>query len=384
MAAGQEAGGAMGDRRDGLGVGLIGAGYMGKCHALAWNVVAPVFGDVARPRLELVCELTAELAAERARALGFARATDDWRALVADPAVDVVSITTPNAFHPDMAIAALAAGKHVWCEKPMAPALAQAEAMAAAARASGRIAVLGYNYIQNPVFRQIVALVGEGAIGRPVQVRVEMDEDFMADPAAPFSWKSAAQSGYGALDDFAVHPLSMVQQLFGIPLRVFCDMARPHATRRDGAGERAVETHDMANILMHLPDGVQGSILVNRAAWGRKGRIALQVFGTAGSILYDQERMNEVELYQATGDPARQGHTRILAGPAHPPYGRFVPAPVHGLGFNDLKVIECRELIARIAGEPSRCVGFEEGLALERCVHAAARSFAEGRWVEVG
>ena len=109
-----------------LGVGLIGTGYMGKCHALAWNAVKPVFGDVARPRLELLCETSEAYASARTEEFGFARSTSDWRALVSDPAIDVVSITTPNAFHAEMAIAALKAGKHVWCEKPMAPALAVA------------------------------------------------------------------------------------------------------------------------------------------------------------------------------------------------------------------------------------------------------------------
>ena len=134
-----------------LGIGLIGTGYMGKCHALAWNAVAAVFGDVERPRLAVLAEASQDLAERKAQELGFARATGDWRSLVADPAVDVVSITTPNAFHPEMAIAALEAGKHVWCEKPMATTLADAERMLAAARASAKVAALGYNYIQNPI-----------------------------------------------------------------------------------------------------------------------------------------------------------------------------------------------------------------------------------------
>jgi len=368
-----------------IGVGLIGTGYMGKCHALAWTSVRTVFGDVARPRLEVLCEVSEDLARDRAQALGFAWATADWRALIVDPAVDVVSITTPNAFHPEMAIAALEAGKHVWCEKPMAPALADAQAMRAAARASGRVAVLGYNYIQNPAFRHIEALISQGAIGTPVQLRAEMDEDFMADAAAPFSWKSAAPSGYGALDDFAVHPLSLIQRLFGRVERVFCDMAKPYATRSDETGApRAVETHDMANLLLRLEGGVQASLLVNRAAWGRKGRIALQIFGSKGSILYDQERMNEIEIYRADGAESGQGYTRILTGPAHEPYDAFLPAPGHGLGFNDLKVIECRELLRAIDGAPARVVTFDDGLEIERAVHAAARSFEAGRWEDVG
>src|SRR5437868_5701151 len=143
-----------------IGVGLIGTGFMGKCHALAWNAVAPVFGDVERPRLAILAEAGEDLAQRKAAEFGFARATSDWRSLVTDPAVDVVSITTPNQFHAEMAIAALEAGKHVWCEKPMATSLADAQAMQAAWKASGRQAVLGYNYVQNPVMRLIRRLVG--------------------------------------------------------------------------------------------------------------------------------------------------------------------------------------------------------------------------------
>jgi predicted dehydrogenase len=367
-----------------LGIGLIGTGYMGKCHALAWNNVSAVFGDVERPRLVHLAEVDGTLAAARAREFGFAKATADWRDLLADPEVDVISVTTPNQFHAEMAIAALEAGKHVWCEKPMAPALADAGRMLDAQRASGKVAVMGYNYIQNPVIRHIRALIGEGAIGAVNHVRIEMDEDFMADPEALFYWKSEASSGYGALDDFAVHPLSLLWSLFGHVEAVIAALARPYADRptKEG-GRRAVENHDVASVLMRLPGGISGVLMANRAAWGRKGRIALQVYGSKGSILFDQERMNEFQLYTTGARATEQGFSTILSAPHHKPYDRFIPAPGHGLGFNDLKVVECRELIAAIAGEPSNSIGFEDGLRIERSVHAMAQSFREGRWMEI-
>ncbi len=366
------------------GVGLIGTGFMGKCHALAWNSVRTVFGDVAPVRLVHLGEANADLATRRAQEFGFEKGSGDWRAVVADPEVEVVSLTTPNQFHPEMAIAILEAGKHLWCEKPMAPSFAEAEAMLAAARKSGKVAVLGYNYIQSPAIRQIRTLLSENAIGDVNHLRIEMDEDFMADADTAFGWKHAAISGYGALDDFAVHPLSLVQTLFGRVSRVMCDMARPYANRRvDGGGRRAVETYDIASVLMHLENGVSGTLLVNRSAWGRKGRIAVQIFGSKGSILFDQERFNEFQLYVTSDRPTEQGYRTILAAPVHSPYDRFVPAPGHGLGFNDLKTIECHELLARIAGKPANVIEFDEGLEIERTVHAMARSFEEGRWVAV-
>jgi len=367
-----------------LGVGLIGTGYMGKCHALAWNAVASVFGDLPRPRLVMLAETSQDLAERKAQELGYERATGDWRRLVNDPAIDVVSITTPNAFHPDMAIAALEAGKHVWCEKPMATRLEDAERMLAAARASGKIAALGYNYIQNPVMRLIRRILDEGRIGGVNHVRIEMDEDFMADPEDLFSWKSEASSGHGALDDFAVHPLSLLWVLLGGVRRVCGHMMKPYADRPvQGGGRRAVETYDIATVLLELESGASGLLAVNRSAWGRKGRIALQIFGSKGTIVFDQERMNEVQLYAADGETETQGFRTILAGPRHPPYDRFIPAPGHGLGFNDLKVIECRELMRRIAGEKAHLIEFEDGIRIERTVDAMARSAHEGRWVEV-
>ncbi|RWB29407.1 MAG: Gfo/Idh/MocA family oxidoreductase [Mesorhizobium sp.] len=367
-----------------VGVGLIGTGFMGKCHAIAWNAVGTVFPDVAKPRLVHLGEVNKDLAKRRASEFGFAKASGDWRAVVDDPDVDIVSLTTPNQFHPEMAIAILEAGKHLWCEKPMAPSFAEAQAMAAAAQKAGKVAALGYNYIQNPAIRHIGALLDEKIIGEVNHLRIEMDEDFMADPEAPFFWKHEAASGYGALDDFAVHPLSLVAVLFGRVARVMCDMAKPYADRQVASGgRREVETYDIASVLMHLENGIAGTLLVNRSAWGRKGRIAIQIFGSKGSILYDQERMNEFQLYLTSDRPTEQGYRTILVAPHHKPYDAFLPAPGHGLGFNDLKIIECRELLTRLAGKPARIIDFDEGLEIERTVHAMARSFEEQRWVDV-
>jgi predicted dehydrogenase len=366
-----------------IGVGLIGTGYMGKCHALAWTGVKAVFGDTPDVRREMLCEVTEELARKRAAEFGFARATADWRAVIADPAVAVVSITTPNALHAEMAIAALEAGKHVWCEKPMAPQFADAERMAAAARRSGKVAILGYNYIQSPAIRYVRRLLDEGAIGAVNHLRIEMDEDYLADPDAPHSWRSEASAGYGALDDFAVHPLSLIATLFGRPTSVFGEMSKPYPDRPHGGGRRAVETADVATALLRLPGGIAGAIHVDRCAWGRKGRLQLQIFGARGTIAFDQERFNEVQVYIAEGRAADQGFRTILMGPAHPPYDRFIVAPGHQMGFNDLKIVECRALLGRIAGEAAVGIDFDEGLAIERAVHAVARASREGRWVEV-
>jgi predicted dehydrogenase len=367
-----------------IGVGLIGTGYMGKCHALAWNAVKPVFGDGPTPELLHLGEATADLASRRAEEFGFARSTGNWREVIANPEVEVVSITTPNAFHAEMAIAALEAGKHVWCEKPMAVSFADAERMALAAQRSGKVAALGYNYIQNPMMRHIRTLLGEGAIGTVNHIRFEMDEDFMADPEALFYWKSEASSGYGALDDFGVHPLSLIQYLFGDVSYVMAQLGKPFSDRPTaGGGRREVETFDIANILFELGEGISGVMALNRSAWGRKGRIAMQIFGSKGTIAFDQERFNEFQLYTVGDRTTEQGFRTVLAAPRHAPYDRFIPAPGHGLGFNDLKIIEAHELLKAIRGEAAQLVDFGAGLRIERTVHAMAQSHRERRWVEV-
>ena len=193
-----------------LGVGLIGTGFMGKCHALAWNSVRAVFGDVPAVQLVHLGETNTDLADTHAPMSSVSRKP---RATGARSSTTRRSMSSPSprptSFIPKWRLRRLKAGKHVWCEKPMAPAFTDAEAMLAAARQSGKVAALGYNYIQSPAIRHIRKLLAEKIIGDVNHLRIEMDEDFMADPDALFYWKHEATSGYGALDDFAVHPLSL-------------------------------------------------------------------------------------------------------------------------------------------------------------------------------
>jgi predicted dehydrogenase len=360
---------------------------MGKCHALAYGAVTAVFGDVARPRLELLCETPADKARTLAAQFGFARATDDWRALVADPAVDIVCITTPNKLHREIALAALAAGKHVHCEKPMALTLDEARDMrdAAAAR-PGQRTIVGYNYIRNPAFAHAVRLVAGGAIGRIVHFRGFVDEDYQADPDLPWSWRATlAEAGLGALGDLCCHLISLAVQVCGPVDSVSGDIRTVHATRPvpGGAERRPVENDDIATALVRFAGGVSGVIGASRSAWGRKSHIGFEVHGTTGMIRYDQERMNELQLYVNEGDPATQGFRTILTGPAHPPYGEYCPAPGHQLGFNDLKVMEVRELLLAIAGGRAAYPSFDDAWGIEQVIHAVARSSAAGgTWVK--
>jgi predicted dehydrogenase len=374
------------DERMTLGIGLIGTGFIGKAHALAWRQARAVMGDLPEVRLELLCDVPQERAAAMAGQFGFARATAEWRDLVSDPAVDIVSITTPNGLHREMAEAALSAGKHVWCEKPMALTLADAEAMtAAAAAAAGRVTLVGYNYIRNPAFRHAQKLVAEGRIGRPVHFRGWVDEDYQADPDLPWTWRARrAEAGLGALGDLGCHLVSMMEGLMGPVAALVADTQVVHETRPlPGGGRAAVENEDTATALLRFASGAAGSLSTSRSAWGRKNRLDWEVHGTNGMIAFAQERMNELQLYVNEGPVAEQGFRTILTGPAHPPFGQFVPAPGHQLGFLDLKTIEAADLLRAIAGGPAAEPDFAAALGFERVIHAIDASARQGGWVDL-
>ena len=348
---------------------------MGKAHALAYGAVRAVFGDVPAPRLEMLCDTPAVRAREMATQFGFSRATDDWRILVADPAVDVVSITAPNNLHHQIALAAARAHKHIYCEKPLALTLKQAAEMTLVAAEAGIKTMVGYNYIKNPAFSHAQKLVGEGAIGDIVHFRGWVDEDYQADPDQPWTWRARiSEAGLGALGDLGCHLVSMAVGLVGPIESLIADMQTVHQTRAlaDGSAQAPVENEDIATALVHFKNGVRGSLSASRVAWGRKNRLTWELHGSTGMICFDQERMNELRLYQNTGPAAEQGFKTILTGPEHAPYGAFCPAPGHQLGVNDLKVIELGAFLRHIDGGAPSQPDFSAALEIEKVIHAIA------------
>ncbi len=360
-----------------IGIGLIGTGFMGKCHALAYGSVKAVFGDVPTPRLELLCDVPGDKAADFAEQFGFSRSTDDWQELVRDPAVDIVCITTPNKVHKEMALAAIAAGKHVHLEKPMALTLEDARQMVKAAEAAGVKTITGYNYLHNPAISHARHLIESGAIGRVVHFRGAIDEDYQANPDLAWTWRAMrSEAGLGALGDLGCHLVSLATTLMGPIESLIADLQTVHKDRPvDETGERKpVENEDVASALVTFAGGVQGILTTSRSAWGRKSYIGFEVHGTEGMIVFDQERMNELRLYQNRGDMAEQGFKTILTGPAHVPYGQFCPAAGHQLGFNDIKVIEVHEFLTAISENRSAYPAFRDALRFEEVIHAIAEA----------
>lgn len=364
-----------------LGIGLIGTGFMGKTHARAFGALQAVFGNsmghAPAPRLELLCDTPLGTARNMADQFGFARATDDWEKLINDPRVDVVSITTPNHLHYEMFLAAVAAGKHVYCEKPLALTLGEAKIMAAAATKANVKTIIGYNYLKNPIISHAQRLIANGDIGEIVHFRGWVDEDYQADPKLSWTWRATiSQAGLGALGDLGCHLVSMAYAIAGPIESLIADTQIIHKTRplADQSGFKTVENEDTASALLRFKNGAHGSLGTSRSAWGRKNRLAWEAHGTKGMICFDQERMNELQIYKNTGALANQGFQTILSGPAHAPFGEFCPAPGHQLGFNDLKIIEAAQFLNHIGGGPPSFPNVVEALEFEKVIHAIVQS----------
>jgi predicted dehydrogenase len=382
-----------------IGIGVIGTGFMGKAHSIAYSASASVFGTGLRPRLEMVCDLSPERAQIRAADLGFSRYSSDWRKVVNDPAVELISVCTPNDTHAEISIAALAAGKHVWCEKPMSTTLTDSAAMRDMAINSSAKTIIGYNYTKNPAVTHARRLIEEGHIGRVSGFFCRYDVDNEADGSRPWSWRmSRDKSGTGANGDVLSHVISVGHYLTGSTIsKVVGDIAIIHQQRADADNpdsQKTVDNDDMVSALVTFANGVKGHIGASRVTWGRKCGLRWEIHGTEGTILYDQERLNELKLFikdtdagdSGTGDSgaAIAGFRTILTGPQHPPYSAFLPNGGHSLGYMDVKICELHELLTAIESDKPVWPNFDDGLAIENVMDAVDRSALSGQWVEVG
>jgi predicted dehydrogenase len=370
-----------------LRFGLIGTGFIGRMHAIALAGVGSVFDDIEAPVCELLADASPQQARAAAAALRFRRSTGDWRELVSDPAVDVVDICTPNHLHYEMALAAIAAGKHVYCEKPLALTAAEAGELARAATTAGVRHAVGFNYMRNPMMGVARDIVASGELGHVHGFAGRYVEDYMSDPAVPWSWRcQRALAGAGALADLGSHLINAAHFVLGHPTeRVLGALRTVHATRIDratGSAQR-VENEDVAEVLIEFANGATGTMDVSRIATGYKCGLAFRVTGSRGTLEFDQERMNELRVYDARDPAGRRGFRTILAGPEHGDYGRFCPAPGNGLGINDLKVIELHDLLRGIETGARIWPDFDEGWRVQRVMEAIEQSHDARAWVEV-
>ncbi len=368
-------------------VGVIGAGFMGKTHTLALHAVGAVFGLDTRPVADMIATSSVESAERAAARLGFARYTGDWRELVSDSAIDAVIVAAPLP-HREMVLAALEHGKHVLCEKPLASHTAEAIEMRDAAEQTGLACMVGLNYPKNPASQLARDLIADGTLGEIVSARIVHVEDFLADPGLPMDWRMrAAEAGKaGALGDLGSHAIGMAHWLLGPIAEVMAETRVIHRERPDdNTGQRVpVENDDQADLLLRFVRGVSASLHVSRVATGHKMGLSYEIVGTKGTIIFDQERLSELQLYAHTDDARVTGFRRIPIGPSHRDYGDFCPAPGHGTGYNDMVTIQMRDFIAASTGHcPKAWPNFSDALAVHRVIDAALDSARAGHWVNV-
>ena len=361
-----------------IGFVLVGGGYMGKEHAVAMAAVGGVFDTALRPRLEVVCASSLASAERYCAAFGFARAAADWRALVDDPAVEAVVIASPQETHRAIAEAAFALGKPVFCEKPLGATLEDAEAMVAAAQASGAAHMIGFNYVRTPATRYARDLIASGRIGDVTWFRGEHTEDFYADPSAAASWRTEGRPNC-TMGDLSPHMINCARALMGPITEVMAEIETVHHTR----GGVSVTNDDQAQMMCRFVSGGQGHLFFSRIATGRKMGYAYEVHGTAGAIRFDQEDQNALWLYTAQGPEAERGFRKILTGPAHPDYEPFCLGPGHGTGYQDQITIEARDFLRAIETGEAVWPTFAEGLAVHRVIAAAWTSHDTKRWQPV-
>jgi predicted dehydrogenase len=368
-----------------LGVGLIGTGFMGRAHALAFQNARTAFDLPVNLKLAALADADAARAEQCARSWGFDRSHADWQQLINDPAVNLVAITTPNHLHFPMAMAALEAGKAVYCEKPLAVSLEQAREMQRAAKAAGVVTRVGYNYQHNPILGLAKQMIESGELGQIVSFQGEFSEDFMGDPQSPWSWRCEAAHAGGALADLGSHLLAMARYLLGDIEAVCADSQTVHAQRPATLGsqeQRTIAIDDQTYALLRFANGARGTFGSSWLKHGYKNHLSFEISGTQGTLSFDQERLNELRLYRA-GSPGRDGFQRILAGPAQPGYAAFCPAPGHQLGYNELKALEVHALIQALCGKGNDGPDFAEALEVERLATAIRVAAKEMRWVKV-
>jgi len=361
-----------------LGVAMIGYAFMGKAHSNAWRNVASYF-DVPAFEQKVLVGRDAGHVAEAAARYGWTESSTDWRSVLDREDIDIVDICAPGFLHAEIAIAALAAGKHVLVEKPLANTLAEAEAMTAAAqsaRSKGVKSMIGFNYRRVPALVLARELIAEGRLGTIRHVRAAYLQDWLVDPESPMTWRLHKETaGSGALGDIASHAIDQVLFLLGGQVTEVSGRTHTFTTRRPGAdGLEEVTVDDAAWATLTLASGAIASVEVSRVATGQKNSLKLEIYGDKGSLLFDLEDLNELGFLDATLPVREQGFRRILVNEPQHPYVEAWWPQGHVLGWEHTFTHEIRDFLAAIGGGTQPSPSFEDGLTVQRILAAVEES----------
>jgi predicted dehydrogenase len=383
-----------------VGVGMVGYAFMGAAHSQAWRSVNRFFDIPLQVDMAAICGRSAAAVEEAADKLGWRTHTTDWRSLLTRDDVDVVDICTPGDSHAEIAVAALEAGKHVVCEKPLANTVAEAEEMvraADAARERGVRAMVAFNYRRVPALALARRMIAAGRLGTIHHVRAAYLQDWLVDPSAPLAWRLQKEhAGSGALGDLGAHVVDLAQHLLGRSITTVSGLLetfvgeRPIAAASSGLSATAsgVETgqvtvDDAALFLARFDGGAVGSFEATRFAAGRKNVMSLEINGSQGSLRFDLERMNELWFHDETLDAEYAGFRRILVTEADHPYLEAWWPPGHVLGYEHTFTHEVRDFLAALADGTDPEPSFADGLQVQRVLTAVEESAESRCWEKV-
>jgi predicted dehydrogenase len=384
-----------------MNVAMIGGGFMGKAHAMAYASMPMFFWPApAIPHRKVVVDVTDAMAETARDRYGFDEASSDWRAVIARPDIDVVDICTPNNAHAEIAIAAAEAGKHIICEKPLARTVEEARAMAEAVKKAGVIHMVAFNYRRTPAVALAKKYIEEGRIGRILNFRGTYLQDWSADPDGPLSWRFQKKiAGSGTVGDIATHVVDLAHYLVG-PIETVNAITTTYNKTRPlqqggvdklGASEKAsgdvergdVDVDDEVISMLRFENGAVGSLEATRNAYGRNNFITLEIHGTKGSIHFNYERRDELQVMFADDPADSRGFRTVYTGPAHPYGNGLWPIPGLGIGYSETKIVECHDFFSAITSRRQPSPNFEDGLLTELVADALIRSGETGAWERV-
>jgi predicted dehydrogenase len=385
-----------GGQRTRIGVGLIGFGWLGQAHTRSLLRIPTLFADRSFDTELVICAdtMTGRLD-EAIEDFGYAEAAADWRRIVEHPDVDVVYITAPNMLHLELIEAAAAAGKDIFCEKPVGGTPQQTERAAEAARQAGVITGVGYNYRWAPLVQYAKQLIADGRLGEITNYRGRFFSMYGSDPLNPLSWRYRLdEGGHGASTDLLSHAVDLAHMLLGPIARVVGTTetfirerpvtdAATHYGRGGADDPRApVTNEDYAGMLCEFASGVRGTFEASRTIVGPESQMAFEVYGTRGALGWNLERMNELQVYLAEDEP-HSGYRTVFGGERFPYHGAFAPGSANGISFEDLVVIEDFEFCRSLAERRPHAPGFDDALAFVRVQAALLESVRSGRWEAV-
>ncbi len=367
-----------------IGVGLVGYKFMGRAHSNAYRQLPRFFDVDPTPRMAAICGRDEAGVREAADSLGWPHYETDYRRLIERDDVGLVDVVTPGNTHREIVLAALEAGKHVICEKPLANTLAEAGEMLAAARDAGTINTVCFNYRRAPAVQLAKKLIDEGRLGTIRHWRATYLQDFIMDPGFPLIWRLKKElAGSGALGDIGAHIVDLAQFLLGGISEVVGMMEtfvkeRPLEGSEGETGEVTVD--DAAAFLARFESGAIGTFEATRFAAGRRNKNAFEINGSKGSVAFDLERMNELEVFFVDDDVDVQGFRTVnVTEPDHPYAGAWWP-PGHIIGYEHTFVHTMKDLMDGIGTGESPAPTFEDAYRVQAVLDAVERSAERGGW----